>query len=286
MGGGTCGRTYSNTNGTGSPLTTLSCGGLKLGAGQSFVGENITPDGSTNRMGLVCTGSNCFITAQSTTSDDYECSTTGCNFGDPLPLTAGGISSCILNTFTSNVGGTLNLSTGVASMNVVLNSRTYVTGNPTFPCPVCLNAPGGSPLNGSPTNPQTGVCSRGPNAGQACTTRNSRGLTHDCQPDGTIAGDIPVNLSPLTTGSRLQNEQDRLFCPGQTNFGCFEGGTLCRRIQVDGLAAGAITVGQPKAVRLASIFCVDETNNPTVNVSTDLPGPGATSLVGTFTTRQ
>jgi len=236
-------------------------------------------------MGLICSGNSCLITSQSQVTADYDCSVTGCRFGAPLPLAAGGISSCILNTFTQNVGGTLNLSTGVASMNVVLNSRTYVTGNNSFPCPVCLNAPGGTPLNGTPTNPLTGVCSRGPNAGQACTTRNSRGLTNDCQPDGTIAGDIPVNLSPLTTGSRTQNEQDRLFCPLQTNFGCFAGGTNCRRIVVDGQAAGALTLNTPTNVRLASIFCVEETNNPTVNVSTDLPGPGATSLVGTFTTR-
>jgi len=282
-GGGTCGNTWSNTTGAGAPLSSISCGGLKIGAGQSFINENVTPDGSTNRMGLACSGSSCFVIAQPSVTADYDCSTAGCRFGVPLALSAGGISSCILNTFSSDVNGTLNLGTGAASLNIVLNSATYVTGNPTRPCPVCVDGSDVA-LNGSPSSPQTGVCSRGPNVGQVCVTRNSQGLSHDCQPDGTFSGNIPINLSPAATTQRVQTSQDRIFCAGQ-NPGCFNGGTNCRRIVVNGQAAGALTLNTPAAVRLSSIFCVGTTTNPTVNISADLPGPGATVLVGNFTTR-
>jgi len=283
IGGGVCGRTFTNTSGIGTPLSTISCGGLKLGGGASFINENVTPDGSTNRMGLACSGTACFVIAQPSVTADYDCSEAGCRFGVPLALSAGGISSCILNTFSSNVNGTLNLATGAASLNIVLNSATYVTGNDTRPCPVCVDGADVA-LVGSPSSPQTGVCSRGPNAGQACVTRNSQGLSHDCQPDGTFSGDIPISLSPAVTSQRVQTSQTRTFCAGQ-NPGCFNGGTNCRRIEVDGQVAGALTLNTPSAVRLSSIFCVGSTTNPTVNISADLPGPGATVLVGTFTTR-
>jgi hypothetical protein len=287
-GGGTCGQTFSNTAGTGAPLSTISCGGLKLGGGSSIVSENITPDGFTNRMALSCTGSACNVSGQAMSTADYECSNTGCRFGTPLPLSAAGISSCIYNTFTAPVTGTLDTSTGVANLSIVLSSSTRVTGNASRPCPVCVDG-SDMPLNGSPSNPLTGTCDRGPNDGQPCTTRNSRGLTYDCGRDGTDAGAVAVDLTPVVTQSLVQTAQSRIFCPdeGQNSddLGCFQGGLNCRRIEVNGTPAGTIPLSTPTPIKLASIFCVPVTSNPTVNFSADLPGPGATIIVGNFTTR-
>jgi hypothetical protein len=47
--------------------------------------------------------------------------------------------------------------------------------------------------------------------------------------------------------------------------------------------AGALSIGTPKAITLASVFCVASTASPIVNANANLPGPGATSLVGTVT---
>jgi hypothetical protein len=289
-GGGQCGRTFNNTAGTGVPLSTITCGGLKIGGGSSIVGENVTPDGFTNRFALSCSGNACNISGQAMTTVDYECSNTGCRFGTPLPLSAAGISSCIYNTFTAPVTGTINLGTGVASLSMALSSATRVTGNPTRPCPVCVDGSNVA-VNGSPSSPASGTCDRGPNAGQACTSRNSQGLTYDCQTDGTNAGAVAVNLTPLVTGALVQTAQNRIFCPNLVppqdgdDLGCFNSGLQCRRIEVNGTPAGAMPINTATPIRLASIFCVPQTTNATVNFSADLPGPGATVVVGNMTPR-
>jgi hypothetical protein len=40
--------------------------------------------------------------------------------------------------------------------------------------------------------------------------------------------------------------------------------------------------GGTESTKLASVFCVASTGNGLVDGSTDLPGPGAVSLPGTF----
>jgi hypothetical protein len=64
---------------------------------------------------------------------------------------------------------------------------------------------------------------------------------------------------------------------------CVRAGTLVQLIREVGVPAGGLTVGVPKAIKLGSSFCVAATTNPTVNANANLPGPGATSVVGTVT---
>jgi hypothetical protein len=243
------------------------------------------------------------------------------------------------------------------------------------------------------------VCDGSPNQGGACQSKNSVGLSSDCPSPGAVAGaggqrcyrgtnnnnacstsgdcpgglcasfigNIPVSLSPLTTGTAtLSSPFDNslctaaatpnacctgagtgncnVFCPGQTstqkgafatsiclggtNSGkpctvladcpggtscragsltnyclggannglgcssaancpapgtCVKAGTVVQLIREVGAPAGALSIGVPSGIKLGSSFCVAATTNPTVNANANLPGPGATSVVGTVT---
>jgi hypothetical protein len=296
MAGGTCGETR---DGSSALIKDLTCGGLNIGAGGSIVAEGPTPDGAISRYSVACSGSSCTVSAYATApalnTADPDCSTTGCNFGTPLPIpnpSIPTISTCVLNTFAAPSTGTLDLSTGVASFSVNLSSDIYLTGNLSQPCPRCS-------ASGTPSSPGTGTCDRGPRATLACTTTSSTGVTRDCPTggsdanhpctpgggaciDGSHVGVINVNLSPLTTGTATSTDAAGLFCAnlGQTHAGCF-GSSACRTITENGSPSGAITAGTPKSATLASTFCIASTGNGLVDASADLPGPGAVSLVGT-----
>lgn len=290
QGAGVCG---AAKNASQLIVRNLDCGKLYLGNGAATVAPNDTPPGATNRFSLNCTGTVCQIgpTGQSIVSPVLDCSDTGCNFGTPLPLSAAATSSCVINTFSAPVAGTIDLTTGApTNFNFQLSSRTYLTGNPEEPCPRCIGF-AGSP---SPETPQTGTCNRGVRSGQSCITTNVNGLSKDCLPKvGEVAkpgasptsdlGAIPISLSPLTTGPQSADaDAGGRFCPGQGTTGCFTN-TTCRRIEESGSPAGTLLPGGTKVpVSLASIFCAPSTSSPLVNFAAGLPGPGATNIAGQF----
>jgi hypothetical protein len=196
----------------------------------------------------------------------------------------------VLNTWTQPASGTADLAAGTSSTSVPLQSYVVLTGNSDQPSPKCSAA-------GSPSNPGTGTCDRGPRTGMACTTTNSQGLTRDCLTggadathpctpgnqciDGTFIGTIPVDLTPLTTGTSSKTAANGVFCTGQTSAGCFGSGA-CVSITENGDPANAITVGVPATATLASVFCIPATGNQLIDGTAALAGPGAVSLPGTF----
>jgi hypothetical protein len=199
----------------------------------------------------------------------------------------------VLNTWTAPATGTLDLATGTSTTNVPLQSLTILTGNVLQPCPRCS-------ATGSPGNPGTGTCDRGPRTGLTCVTTNSQGLTRDCPTggadathpctpgnaciDGTFVGTLSVDLSPLTTGTASKTEPNGAFCPGQDAAdyeGCFNSQD-CRTITENGKPAGPITNGVPANATLASVFCIPASGNLLIDGTAALPGPGATSLPGQF----
>jgi hypothetical protein len=380
-GSGNCGNTFREVAGT-TPLKNLLCGNLSLGGGLSQVPDNTTPSGSTNRFALSCAGASCSVGPVSSATAAYECSNTGCFFGTPLPISNAGLSVCVTNTFSAPASGTLDTSTGAATLNFQLNSATVLTGNASQPCPRCSVAVGGAACVGSVASPCTGVCDGSPNQGDTCTTTNPDGLTNGCPapdvnattsrcyrgannnmtcagpascPGGSCAlfiGDIPISLNPLTTGTASLSSAAGTFCPGQgagqagafntaicrlgTNSGapcqnnttsevvdtatcgtdgrcrpgtipnycsggtndgagcvsaadcgtggsCVRAGTLAQLIRETGSPATGLAIGTPRPITLASVFCVGNTTNPLVNANANLPGPGATGLVGTVT---
>ena len=94
----------------------------------------------------------------------------------------------------------MNLLTGATTANVSLSLHLYVTGSAAAPCPTCS-------ATGAPGAPGAGTCDRGANAGGACTTLNSLGLSKDCQPGGA---DGSVDLA-FTCGVLIHVHPDELL---------------------------------------------------------------------------
>lgn len=132
-------------------------------------------------------------------------------FGAPLPLAAGGVTTCVVNQFNGAVTGTANVESGEAANTALLTSRVYTGIAIDNPCPRCSDTGGiNDGVNG-------GTCDAGPRAGQACDAngavpgRPDFGRSSlDCPPNPVgIIATLPIDLSnatdpvtkTLTTGS-------------------------------------------------------------------------------------
>lgn len=322
---GACGEVL---NGSGTKLADIGCGGLDIGGGTSTVAEGPVPNGSISRFTAICENNDCdlcpSLTAEVLPSGGrVECTDTGCSFGPPLPIENAGTSTCVINTFLNPAFGVLSRTTGEATITFPLNSQTYLTGDPTSPCPYCTNGienpDTGQPevLVGSIENPQTGTCDGGATPGAVCITTNSQGLTNNCLPGGVDAsnncqvgstcadgsvnlGGLQVTLANATTGTSERETADGFFCPGQDDpnppkegcFGVHTGGNgqSCRKITVNGSPAGPLALDTPTGVTLGSVFCIPAVpvSGPSdpgnlINFAANLPGPGAVALIGTGT---
>jgi hypothetical protein len=275
--GGSCGA--SRTGGSaGTVLKSLTCGGLNIGGGASIVAEGPTPANAETQFNTACVSGACTVTARTAaeTGSINNCSDTSCVFGPYLPIASGGTSTCVQNTFGSPAAGALNSSSGTFTGSIPLSSLVTLTGNAALPCPPCMVA--GVPGMGA------GTCNAAAsNPGAACTGINTSGNTYDCIPSGFVFAPFPVILSPISTGTT--SDTGPTFCPGQDATapglnGCF-GGPTCDYISETGTAAGTLTAGT-HAVTIGSVFCIPAVGNPVVDGAADLPGPGATSLPGTF----
>ena len=158
-------------------------------------------------------------------------------------------------------------------MSLPLSSRVYISGNTASPCPKCISGAC------DPTwKTNTGTTS--PDTGAACTPTGAQLTTIDCRPSlPGFQAPLPVDLTPLTTGTASKTAANGLFCPMQNDAGAFgQPGTQC--ITETGLPAGDISDGAPHNSNLASVFCIPATGNAAVDGVADLPGPGAIGLNG------
>ena len=195
-----------------------------------------------------------------------------CFFGPPIEVN-GFLSTCVINTFAQDASGTVDTSTGDSSVNITLASRVYLTIGQPSTCPHC----------------DGGICSWGPNGGSVCTSDNSQGTTLDCPPPpGLFTATLPIDLSPLTTGTVVKTAADGLFCPDQFNPGAFGVAPqnsdppppFAQAIKQTGSPGGDLTDGLPHPSVLVSNFCIPATGNGSVDGVADLPGPGSLSLPG------
>jgi hypothetical protein len=299
---GSCGAVKSGGS-AGTVRKTLNCSGLNVGGGNSTVAEGPTPGNAETQMNIDCTGSSCVVSGRTSaeTGSAFNCSDTGCPFGPWLPISNAGASTCVRNTFSTPATGTLDMSTGSFVGAFPLSSAVYLTANATLPCPLCV---GGTPgVAGSGTCQTAGQWTSGggpsPDAGNACTPVNADGNTHDCGPPAAVAlTPFAVNLDPITTGAATFSDASGLFCPSQATagaFGCSGSGSpngICPGgnvapvpdfVEEVGTEAGALTVNQGASGTLASVFCIPDPGNFVIASAANLPGPGATSLPGTFT---
>jgi hypothetical protein len=220
--------------------------------------------GATN-TGLACTSdADCGGTAGACALD------ANCFFAAPLPLVNAGVSTCVVNVIQTDAGGTADLTTGTSSVTIPLSSRVYITGNSASPCPKCVS----------------GTCTYGP--GTTCSAgTNTLGTSQDCPPPASaFAAPLAVGLSPLSTGSSVMTGSGGNFCPSppnpiaQATNGAF-GKAAAQCIQEAGAPAGDLTDGLPHPSELASVFCIPLTGNIAVDLTADIPGPGAFSITGT-----
>ncbi|MCC6850456.1 MAG: hypothetical protein IT294_18355 [Deltaproteobacteria bacterium] len=123
-------------------------------------------------------------------------------FGSPLPLAAGGVTTCVLNQFFGPVSGTANIESGEA--NTVANLRSSVFNGIAIdnPCPRCVPNPTDALNDGI----AGGTCDGGQRDGLPCDgggtipSRADFGTTSlDCPPSpaGVIAV-LPIDLSSRT----------------------------------------------------------------------------------------
>jgi hypothetical protein len=191
-----------------------------------------------------------------------------CFFGPPLPILSpppfGSLTTCVLNVVQTDASGTVNTTTGDSSVSLPLSSRVYITGNTGSPCPRC---PAGS-------------CTYGQNAGGGCTPVGSLQTTIECPPSlGGFQAPLPVDLTPLTTGTVAMTDATGNFCPDQANPGAF-GQPTAQRIEETGTPGGDLTDGATHPSVLGSVFCIPATGNVAVDGVADIPGPGAIGLNG------
>jgi hypothetical protein len=115
-------------------------------------------------------------------------------FGPPLPLSAAGTPTCVINEITAELVGVANLETG-ASLTDVSNRATVFTGiAQNKPCPTCV----------------AGVCSGGQRNGLACTVDGASEVfgntSYDCPPTvlSNISGaGLKIDLSLTSANDSL-----------------------------------------------------------------------------------
>jgi hypothetical protein len=194
---------------------------------------------------------------------------------DPAPCVSG-----LCAQFIGNIPISLGpLTTGTTSKTGLFDNA-QCTGAAT-PQACCTGAGTGNCNTFCPFNPanqtalslkgafRTAVCT---NSGLPCTVNG------DC-PGSTCREGTLNNVCQGGTGNGL-GCVTAATCGGGT---CVKAGTLAQLIRLQGSPAGALSAGVPKPVKLASVFCVPLTTNGTVNGNANLPGPGATTLVGEIT---
>ncbi len=145
-------------------------------------------------------------------------------FGAPLPLSAGGIGTCVVNQIEGSATGTTNIETGAFASTINLRSRIHTLTNADVPCPRCDGD--GVPNDGV----AGGTCVGGTRNGQACDVNGtspipSFGKTSlDCPPAGPISalsialdGSSGIETQTLSASSPTCNGtiggNKKCFCP-------------------------------------------------------------------------
>ncbi|MGH7894521.1 MAG: hypothetical protein ACREQL_07625, partial [Candidatus Binatia bacterium] len=119
-------------------------------------------------------------------------------FGTLLPLSAGGVATCVQNQFNGTFSGTANIETGGSTSSPSLTSRVYGGATNPNPCPRCLGD--GPPNDGV----RGGTCSGGTDAGAACDVNGTSptgpfGRTSlDCRPSTSVLAALPIDLTNTT----------------------------------------------------------------------------------------
>jgi len=163
-------------------------------------------------------------------------------FGSRLPLSAGGVSACVTNTFTGAIVGTADIETGDSANTVNIASEIKVGPSVDKPCDNCI---GDLVANDGSLD---GTCDTGARAGMACDVGGIspipafnggvpgggtiNGTSLDCPRGIGNDGILPINLSSSTAVESLSVEATGPTCTA-SGFG----GSTCLCSTCDSLAA-------------------------------------------------
>ncbi|MFN8543552.1 MAG: hypothetical protein U0807_05035 [Candidatus Binatia bacterium] len=248
--GGVC--TLMPNDGTGSTASELAKTCTK---GPAQNKTCINGNAGTDTHGACAIDADCGGQAGSCTQ------TANCFFGPPLPIPSPAATTCVVNAINADASGTVDPATGVITVTIPLQSRIYLTGNQTQPCPKCVS----------------NTCDGGQNVGQACAPTGSFQTSTDCPPSlNQLTGSIPVTLRDLSTSSTTKQDAGGIFCTDQLDEGAF-GEPLARKIVSTGSAGGDLSDFQKHELIVSGAFCVPSTGS-FLDDYVGFPGPGQTSL--------
>jgi len=173
----------------------------------------------------------------------------GDRFGSPVPISSGGVPTCVVNRLRTAVSGNVQPAAGCGELALYLSSTVFLGDDPAHPCPICRDD--GAPNDGK----KDGRCVGGAAAGQPCDANGTSKLfgatSNDCEPaPGKSAGELTIDLAPLTTGetklaatlvckAAYGKDAARCFCAAQTEANACTGGRcdesgLCTEGPIDG----------------------------------------------------
>jgi len=209
---------------TGCQGTTKPCGVCNISGPIANVNAaDYTAETGTDINSRRCTGNTGTIC-----TSNADCASVGgtCQFyfGSLLPLSAGGVSTCVINQITGAVSGTVNIETGASASTVKLISSVFSAPLTAQPCPKCAGDT--TPNDGK----RGGTCDSGTNAGQSCDVNGSSPNVHfgetslDCPPlSGGLLAALPIDLanSTGTETKTLSDSSPNCRAPGFTSLKCF-----------------------------------------------------------------
>lgn len=199
---------------------TVACGGTTRPCGVCNVGGpiqnqkadqgDINPRRCSNDSSKKCT-------------DNAGCTSPGTcvfYFGAPLPLAAGGVTSCVVNVVNGAVSGTANIESGAFATNLTLTSKVALGPGIESPCPKCTG-------DATPNDGQAGgTCAGGARNGQACDVNGSSpvptfGSTSlDCPPTSFITN-LAIALDGSSGTETVTLDASSPNCAGQPGKKCF-----------------------------------------------------------------
>jgi hypothetical protein len=248
-------------NGEGDALsvTILSLPGSNLDTGWTGIAHNsVATHDNTVTTNLNCVGNDCTVDGTNLV---------GQAFGSPLPLSAGGVSTCVLNSFRDAVTGTYNCDSGCSTSTAHLLSKVFLVTDESQPCPACVGDPvpndgvkGGTCSGDNAATPGApcdvgGISDLFQNAGGA--PQDAGRTSNDCLPKGTPVSSLNIDLDPLTTGTVSVDANvnclsgvfpaGSCYCPKQvqpnaclsdTGAGTCPASGVCEQGPVDGVCTG------------------------------------------------
>jgi len=259
-------------------VTVTSLAGSDLDTGWTGIAHNsVSIREASITADLNCSGNDC--TVDGTALVDTV-------FGAPLPLSSGGVSSCVVNEFREAVTGTYNCESGCAESAVKLRSRVFLVLDADKPCPPCVGD--ATPNDGV----KGGTCDGGKTPGAACDVggisdlfQDSSGAppdagrtSNDCQPNGSPVGILSIDLNPLTTGTVTVAASENClssafpagscYCPGQVQPNACTPDGIC---PASGLCEQSPPIGQCSGQKFRGCSLI---NGATADCEEVFPGAG------------